>query len=73
MTFLEAMKVVVDGGRVRRALWEVPYNPDVTVSWGVLSIKGEDGKYHGWMISRDDMEAEDWEVWKGKSRAAAGA
>jgi len=61
MDFFTALKVVANGGRVARVEWEdkVAY---VSMKAAILSIK-RDGKFNGWMVSEDDLEAKDWRIW----------
>ena len=69
MDFIEALKVTLNGGRVARAGWKEE-SPKVYVSMKqdkaqeVLTIKKQEGTFHAWTISRDDIEADDWEEWK---------
>jgi len=62
MDFITALKLVVEGGKIARDIWEdsLAY---VSVTNGMLTIK-RGNKFHAWMISRDDLEAEDWRIWK---------
>ncbi len=65
MDFVSAIKKVMEGQRVHRKDWdEKTPKTYVSIKSDVLSIKNEDGTFHGWMISRDDMEAQDWEIWR---------
>lgn len=57
MSFLEALKVVIDGGKVTRLEWD---NKEhfVTMNGGFLSLH-KDG-LHQWIVSEVDVQADDW-------------
>ena len=70
MNFVEAIKAVVEGKAVTRLDWQG--SPGVHVAMAlqghpepVVSIyngvKGGD-RYHDWIISQSDVEADDWEL-----------
>ena len=63
MDFISAIQKVMEGQRVFRDDWVSSPNTYVSMKSDILSIKNEDGKFHGWMISKADMDADDWHVW----------
>ena len=59
MTFYEALHKVQYGSLIRREGW---IDPEVSCELvdGVLSINTVEGTQDGWIISIDDMVADDW-------------
>jgi len=61
MNFTEAMIAVRDGSMVARGDWD-DREAHVTLVKDQLQIVKTADKYRPWLISVDDMEANDWEI-----------
>lgn len=61
MNFAEAMIVVMDGGKVARADWD-DGEANVALVERQLRIRKKGEKYRPWLITSEDLEAVDWEV-----------
>lgn len=59
MDFSVAIRQVVDGKKITRVDWAKP-EVFVFLNGGILSLKGEDGLNHQWIISEEDLQAFDW-------------
>lgn len=58
----QAMENVLAGWSIRRPSW--PEGCHVRMVEGRLSVALEDAKYRHWIISEEDLRAEDWETVK---------
>lgn len=58
----QVLEYVRAGWSVRRRIW--PEGCHVRMVEGRLSVALEDGKYRHWIISEEDLRAEDWETVK---------
>lgn len=61
MDLLRALSAVFGGRKVHRLAW-LDKNVYVAMISNQLCIRKPDGA-HAWLISADDVEAEDWEIW----------
>ncbi len=60
LTFPEAMKVVINGGKVAKEDWQAGVYASLDTEY--LKIRLSDGKDHEFLVRRVDMESEDWFV-----------
>ena len=60
MGFIEAISSVREGQSVRRDPWNDPKAFVKLYNKKLMLFKGEDNKYHDWIISEEDMFSEDW-------------
>jgi hypothetical protein len=61
MSFLEAMKQIIDGKKVTKKQWE-DKNIYCFMNGEWLSIHQDDGKNYRWTINAADMWEDDWEI-----------
>jgi len=59
MNFIEALKIVKNGGRVARLIWGI--EDWVEMHESVLCLRKSDKRYYAWTITASDVEAEDWD------------
>jgi hypothetical protein len=61
-SLFEMLKLVLTGKKIRREAWKNKSVHAKMIDGKLYIIGEEDGLYHPWTISSDDLIEEDWEV-----------
>ena len=61
MTFTQAMQKIIEGKSIRRTSWEDKEFYGILKA-GKVQLHKPDHKYYDWIISSEDVFAEDWIV-----------
>lgn len=66
MDFFAALNIIVQGKSITRELWQdkEPECRCTMIREKLCIYREEDGQWHPWTITTDDMAGDDWVVWE---------